>query len=170
MFGKPKDIIDNRFDDAALDEFFGDEAAADHSTQLDVLRTRVAQVEGQISSQFTSMAAYAQIAQEQIELVRAESHSGVERSERRLIQLIERERSDRMLTIGHAPSAPVDADVASRLATLEDTLTQIKVVVADCLSRQKALADAITALFEPPAHTLPPPTIDGPVGGLSLLY
>lgn len=174
MFGKTKDFLDPNTTGPTIDDFFGDEAAADHSAQLDTLRDRVQQVEGQINSQFTSMAAYAQIAQEQIELARSESKSETERTESRLTQLIERERTDRMSVSGETPSVGgVTTDIDARLNLLEETVELIKVGISDCLSRQKALADAITALFEPQPYsqatqTLPPPTIDGPIGGLAM--
>lgn len=167
MFGKTKDALDGDFDG-----IFGDEEAADHEAQLDGVRDRLQQVEGQINSQFTSMAAYAQIAQEQIELARAESRSDAERTESRLTQLIERERSERlgMPTPGVDSTAPSQVD--RRLDALEEAVEQIKVGISDCLSRQKALADAITSLFQPAEASatarLPPPNIDGPIGELSL--
>ena len=168
MFGKTKDVIEGDFSG-----IFGDEEAADHEAQLAHLRERVNHVEGQINSQFTSMAAYAQIAQEQIELARSESRSENERSESRLTQLIERERAERMgmPTPGTEPSATSETD--QRLDSLEAAVEVIKVGISDCLSRQKALAEAITALFQPanpsPTSTvLPPPNIDGPIGDLSL--
>jgi hypothetical protein len=171
MFGKTKDILDPDTTGPTIDDFFGDEAAADHSTQLDTLRDRMQQAEQQIHSQFTSMAAYAQIAQEQIELARAESKSETVRTESRLTGLIERERTDRLEVAGDAPSVP--SDINARLTTLEETVEMIKVGINDCLLRQKALADAITTLFEPqhddPApQTFPPPTINSPIGGLAL--
>jgi hypothetical protein len=168
MFGKTKDVIDDEFSG-----IFGDEEAADNEAQFDQLRERVQSVEGQIHSQFTSMAAYAQIAQEQIELARAESRSGNERSESRLTELIERERAERMgmPTPGTEPDATSDTE--QRLDSLEAAVEVMKVGIGDCLSRQKALADAITALFQPrdasPTSTLlPPPSIDSPIGDLSL--
>ncbi len=167
MFGKTRDLVDD-----SLNDIFGDEVAADHDAQLDQLRDRVRQVEGQIHSQFTSMAAYAQIAQEQIELARSESRAENERSETRLTELIERERADRlgMPTATDGVTRPVYVD--QRLDALEAAVEEIRTGLADCLSRQKALADAITDLFQPttrraPAQ-LPPPQTDGPIGGLSL--
>ncbi len=171
MFGKTKDFSDERLEGPTLDDLFGDEEAAEHHAAIAEVRTRVEQVEAQLHSQFTSMAAYAQIAQEQVELARSESQAASERTERRVIELVERERSDRieMLT-GHSPAnngcgAP---DVNARLDALERSIAEIREGLADCLSRQKALADAITALFEPKLATLPPPTTDGPIGDLSL--
>lgn len=174
MFGKTKDILDLNTTGPTIDDFFGNEAAADHSTQLDTLRDRVQQAERQIHSQFTSMAAYAQIAQEQIELARSESKSETVRTESRLTGLIERERTDRMSITGDAPSvASVPNGIDARLTTLEEAVEVIKIGISDCLSRQKALADAINTLFEPQPdaqapQTLPPPTINSPIGGLAM--
>ena len=168
MFGKTKDVIDDEFSG-----IFGDEEAADNEAQFDQLRERVQNVEGQIHSQFTSMAAYAQIAQEQIELARAESRSENERSESRLTELIERERSERMGLPAPGAEPGVSSHAEQRLDSLEAAVEVIKVGIGDCLSRQKALADAITALFQPAnaspvSATLPPPSMDGPIGDLSL--
>ena len=92
MFGKTRDINDtDTLDSSAIDEFFGDEAAAATSAEIHDLRDRVEQVESQINSQFTSLATYAQIAQEQVELARAEARAATERSEQRVTSLIERE-------------------------------------------------------------------------------
>jgi PleD family two-component response regulator len=180
MFGKTKDILGSNATGPTIDDFFGDEAAVDHNTQLDTLRDRMGQAEQQIHSLFTSMAAYAQIAQEQIELVRAESKSETVQAESRLTQLIERERTDRIsvtddaLSVGGVPSvARVPTDIGARLNTVEETVEVIKVGISDCLIRQKALADAITSLFEPQAgstalHALPPPASTGSISGLAL--
>lgn len=176
MFGKTKDItedrLEDRLDEEALDGIFGDEEAAASNAVLTDVRDRVQQVEAQIASQFTSMAAYAQIAQEQVELARSESRAETERTERRVIELVERERSDRIEALtGHAPAAGGwnAPDVGARLDALERAITEIREGLADCLSRQKALADAITALFEPKLATLPPPSsTSGPIADLSL--
>ena len=162
MFGKTKDILDDDFIGV-----FGDEAAADQEAQMDQLHDRVKQIEGQISSQFTSMAAYAQIAQEQIELARAESQTKTVRSEHRLIQLIESERADRVASSGGNTDS-ISGVVDARLTALEEAVETIKVGINDCLARQRALADAITSLFDPSAAAVIPPAADGPIDGLSL--
>jgi hypothetical protein len=147
MFGKPRDIDDTDTLDT-IDGFFGDETAAEAIVEVHDLQHRVEQVEAQINSQFTSLATYAQIAQEQVEMARAEARSATERSEQRLTSLIERERTDRIMSFtGEAPagSAP---DVTARLDALEHSVAQIRKGLDDCLTRQKALADAITTMFE----------------------
>ena len=98
MFGKTRDLNDTtHLDGPTIEDFFGDESAAAEVVRVDELHHRVAQVESQINSQFTSLATYAQIAQEQIELARAEAKASTERSEQRLTELIERERADRIV-------------------------------------------------------------------------
>lgn len=153
MFGKSR-ATGEISDELTVDQFFGDESAAEEAVQVEDLRDRLEHVEQQLSSQFTSLAAYAQIAQEQIETARAEAKHSSERTERRVTELIERERKDRIEAIGSAPApnapggwtAPGTDD---RLDAIERTVAQIQHGLNECLARQKALADAITALFEP---------------------
>lgn len=147
MFGKTKETsdIDGRAElDITIDDFFGDEGALAETVRVDHLHQRVTQVEQQISSQFTSLAAYAQIAQEQVELVRAEARHTSERSEQRVIGLIERERADRLES-----GAGGGTDVSARLDALDAQVSEIREGLQQCLSNQKALADAITDLFQP---------------------
>jgi chromosome segregation ATPase len=174
MFGKTREFseTENRDQVASVDAdaFFGDEAAAEEAAKTADLADRVHQVEAQINSQFTSMAAYAQIAQEQIELARAESMNANERTERRVIELIERERADRIeSTTGQTASTGWAApDVNARLDALERAVGDIQHGLNECLERQKSLAEAITTLFEPKSATLPPPSTDGPIDELAL--
>lgn len=159
MFGKTKDPIDHdetNEGDLAVDDFFGDEAAVAESVRVDQLQQRVAQVELQVNSQFTSLAAYAQIAQEQVEMVRSEALHSTQRSEQKVIGLLERERADR-LTDGTGVR-----NVTVHLDSLDAQISEIRQSLQLCLSNQKALADAITDLFQPeaavssPTHALVP--------------
>jgi hypothetical protein len=145
MFGKTKetnDIVEQTDLDVTIDDFFGDETAVAEAVRVDHLHQRVTQVEQQISSQFTSLAAYAQIAQEQVELVRSEAQHTNERGEQRVVGLIERERADR---IGATTGGGID--VTPRLDALDAQVAEIRDGLQQCLSNQKALADAITDLF-----------------------
>ena len=155
MFGKVRDIHDtDTLDSSALDEFFGDEAAAENTVEIHELRDRVEQVESQISSQFTSLATYAQIAQEQIELARSEAKAATERSEQRLTSLIERERADRITSYtGVAPDG--SPDLMSRLDALEHSVARIQKGLDESRLQQKELALAITAMFDRLAVTSP---------------
>jgi hypothetical protein len=157
MFGKTRDPIDH--DEASegnltVDDFFGDEAAVAETVRVDQLQQRVAHVELQINSQFTSLAAYAQIAQEQVEMVRSEAIHSNERSEQKLISLVERERADRIA------DATGVTDVTARLDSLDAQIGEIRQGLQLCLSNQKALADAITDLFQPASDTPSPPAGD----------
>lgn len=146
MFGKTKDHIDtgdHGEDDLTVDDFFGDEAAVAEAVRVDHLQQRVTQVEQQINSQFTSLAAYAQIAQEQVEMVRSEALHANERSEQKVISLVERERADRLA------DSTGGFDVTARLDALDAQIEEIRQGLQLCLSNQKALADAITDLFAP---------------------
>jgi hypothetical protein len=179
MFGKARDLNDTtHFDGMNIEDFFGDESAAAEVVRVDELHQRVTAVESQINSQFTSLATYAQIAQEQIALTRAESKASTERSEQRLTELIERERADRIeamdgtsavVSIGSARSA-----MDERLDALEQSVEQIKITLDECFAQQLALADAINTIFsgvaerQPaglPAPTRPdtPPPLPAPV-------
>ena len=149
MFGKPRDIHDtDTLDASALDGIFGDEAAAANEFEVHQLQTRVEQVEAQISSQFTSLATYAQIAQEQIELARSEARAATERSEQRIVSLVERERDDRITSFTGAAPAGSSIDVTARIDALEQSVAQIKKGLDDCREQQKDLALAITTMFE----------------------
>jgi DNA repair exonuclease SbcCD ATPase subunit len=153
MFGKTRDINDtDTLDSSAIDEFFGDEAAAENTVEIHDLRDRVEQVESQINSQFTSLATYAQIAQEQVELARAEARAATERSEQRVTSLIERERADRITSFtGKAPEG--SPDITSRLDALEQSVARIQKGLDESRQQQKDLATAITAMFDRLAAT-----------------
>ena len=195
MFGKTRDITDtDTLDSSAIDGFFGDEAAAETSVEIHDLRDRVEQVESQINSQFTSLATYAQIAQEQVELARAEARAATERSEQRVTSLIERERADRITSsTGAAPSSA--PDITARLDALEHSVARIQQGLDESRQQQKDLARAISAMFDTltasaprnasrmPAPTVAPSTMaappldppatatplvtDGPISGLA---
>ena len=174
MFGKPRDF-DDTLDSSAIDGFFGDESAAETIVEVHELQQRVELVEAQVNSQFTSLATYAQIAQEQVELARSEAKAATERSEQRMTELIERERADRLAeSSGVAPAelassavaASTDIEVSDRLDALDGAVDEIRAGLADCLQRQKELAEAITTMLDrltPPPVTAPPlarPTCD----------
>jgi hypothetical protein len=152
MFGKPRDIDDiDTIDPNGIDGFFGDETAAEAIVELHELQRRVEHVESQVTSQFTSLATYAQIAQEQVEMARSEARATTERSEQRLTSLIERERADRLSSpTGQSPAggSSEHVETLARLDALERSITEIRRGLDQSLQRQKALADAITAMFE----------------------
>jgi len=141
-------------------------SSATKKPQIADLHERVEQVESQINSQFTSLAAYAQIAQEQIELARSEATAKSERTEERLTTLIERERTDRVLA-GASTVADLAPEVNDRLDVLEANVNEIRQGLTECMERQRALADAITTLLQrsKPLPPLEPPSAAQPVAG-----
>jgi predicted amino acid-binding ACT domain protein len=158
MFGKTKD--DHDLPSLGHDEgVFGDEVEAARVAQLDEINDRVEQVEAQMRSQFTSMAAYAQIAQEQIDLARAEAKAEADRTEHRLTKLIERERADRIAAIGSASgNEALQAEVrvnAERLDALDAMVVEMSAALRDCIALQKHLAEAISEHFRTVAATPP---------------
>jgi len=150
MFGRTRETneMDTLQDIGIAGEFFGDEAAAEEASSVDALRNRLESVESQINSQFTSLATYAQIAQEQVELARAEARAHTERAEQRMTALVERERADRVSSTAGATSAGSSTDVSDRIDVLEQSVTQLMAGLDECLARQKQLADAIATMFE----------------------
>jgi hypothetical protein len=176
MFGKTREPTDTDTTEnpITLDDFFGDEQAAAEVVQVAELHERIGQVESQVNSQFTSLAAYAQIAQEQIELARSEATATADRTEHRLTTLIERERTDRVLA-GTGGTGSLAPEVTARLDALESSVAEIKLGLEECMERQRALADAITTLLQRSKPRLPlhdPPKaaqpLAGPIPDLSL--
>jgi hypothetical protein len=172
MFGKARELNDIAHGEGStIEDFFGDESAAAEVARVDVLHHRITQVELQITSQFTSLATYAQIAQEQVELARAEAKASTERSEQRLTALIERERADRLEAAESGDSAGTVVSIGSarsamddRLDALERSVAQVIVTLDGCFAQQLALAEAIDKLFQqqhgPHAPAaLPPPVV-----------
>ncbi len=148
MFGKTRDIHDpDTLDTSAFEGILGDEDAASSAAEMSELRHRVDQVEAQISSQFTSLATYAQIAQEQVELARSEARAQTERSEQRLTSLVERERADRVTALTGAPAGTVP-DLSTRLDALEQSVAQLRRSLDCSRQQQRELALAITTMFE----------------------
>lgn len=127
-------------------------------------RERLAMVEEQLKSQFTSIAAYAQISQHAVETARAESRADLDREKSMILSLLERLReevlsreprgsSDRAVgdsTEGARPAADQSMDVSAlaRIALLEDRFERLSDQFAQVLQSQEALADSIAFMFE----------------------
>jgi hypothetical protein len=177
MFGKIKDDDDMQaLTTNSGDGVFGDEVGAAQAALINELVDRIEQTEAQMRSQFTSMAAYAQIAQEQIDLARGEAKAEADRTHAVLTKLIERERADRIAAIGSAPKidAIVDEHAAlrgaideiterldvthQRLDAVEAVTSELATGLRECLALQKTLAEAISIHFT--TQPAPAPTRD----------
>jgi len=143
----------------------GEQEATDAALQT---RERLAMVEEQLKSQFTSIAAYAQISQHAVETARAEARADLDREKATILGLLERLREE-VLSVGSPtpnegrsqpsswPSptpttgpaaAAVDVSVLARIAVLEDKFDRLSEQFAQVLNSQEALADSIAFIFE----------------------
>ena len=135
----------------------GEQAATAAAMQT---RERLAMVEEQLKSQFTSIAAYAQISQHAVETARAESRADLDREKATILGLLERLR-DEVLNNGprtvlappSGPAAPItepalDVSALARIALLEDRFERLSDQFTQVLKSQEALADSIAFMFE----------------------
>jgi predicted amino acid-binding ACT domain protein len=142
---------------SALVGIMGDERAADIQSSLAQLQLKVTALEEQMRSQYTSVAAYASIAHEQVEFTRDEARADLDRTRQTLLDLVEQVRREaspapRIRTPGTPPgplAPPVAAHpmtapgppLATRLGELEQAITQ-------CFDRQRELAETMAAVLD----------------------
>lgn len=124
------------------------------------VRERLAMVEEQLRSQFTSMAAYAQISQQAVETARAESRADLDREKNTIITLVERVREECLgdairqvpTAVAASPtiarSTLVDDTALVRITQLESKFDQLTEQFAQTLRYQEELANSITQLIE----------------------
>lgn len=151
MFRRSKDFPDagrSRAAYSSQDDFFGDEDGTARGVQLDELGGRITQVEAQIASQFTSLATYSQIAQEQTELVRGEARHETDRNTARVIALVEQERADRI-------AASDGPELDERLELIETQIADIHTSLQQCLASQHALVETVAGLVAKPLAESP---------------
>ena len=126
-----------------------DEPAQAFLPEVDVQETRTAivevrhrldTVESQVLSQYTSIAAYAHIAQQSVDTARAEARADLDREKDVLLSLI-----DRMRDVQHGD--PAGADAVQRLISLEARFDQINDLFSQCLRNQEELANSIASLL-----------------------
>ena len=81
----------------------GEQAATTAALQT---RERLAMVEEQLKSQFTSIAAYAQLSQHAVETARAESRADLDREKATILSLLERLREEALSAGPRTSAAP----------------------------------------------------------------
>ncbi len=136
------------------DDFFPDEAVHEVRLASNDLRERVVKLETQMMAQYTAMAAYAQIAQNNTEAVRAEGRHDLDRSQSTLIGLIERVRrecSDAIQGV-EARTGGGEGGDAARLASLEERFDALAVALERSIETQRALAAQVAALIDDKMH------------------
>lgn len=129
---------------------FGDEQGAALRAEVDDLRALVADLAQQLNSQYTTIAAHAEIARQQAEFMRDEAHANLERTRDVLIGLIEQVRGgaralDRDTWAPPGPSVSASVD---RVADLEAGLARALTTIDMCFSRQRDLAATMEALLD----------------------
>ena len=144
---------------------FGDEDAAAMRAELDELRNQFGALSERVNAQFTSIAAHAEIAREQISLVRDEARADMERTREMLIGLIETVRSEAagLHVAGAAPGASA-ASAHERVAGVEAAVDSLEASVEELASRQMRMGDTMAAFID----TMLAETRGEPVAGLSL--
>jgi len=147
----------------------GDEQAAELITAVADLRSDVTQLKDRVDSQFTTIAAHAEIAREHSEMARREARADLERTRETLIELIEQVRSETLRpgatgAAGSGPGPSVERQ-AERLTTTETTLSVLEATVEQCFTRQNELANTMAAFID----TVLAEQRGEPVAGLSLV-
>ena len=121
------------------------------------LRERLAKLEVQMMAQYSAMAAYATIAKDDAENVRAEARHDADRTQSTLIGLIEVLRDEVLGAIGHiaATGLPADSEPAARLERVERELSQLGqhletlgMMLEHSAAAQQAMAEQIATLME----------------------
>lgn len=135
-------------------DFFPDEAAHEIRTISNDLRDRISKLETQTLAQYTAMAAYATIAQNATDGMRAELRSDIDRSQSTTIGLVERVRrecADSITGIQARTGSGDDSD-AARLDSLENRFEALAAALQSSIEAQSTLAEQITMLLEEKMH------------------
>ena len=154
----------------AATAIFGDEQAAAFATRLDELAHQVLALEEQVRSQFTSVATYAAIASEQVELARGEAKAGLDRTRDTLVGLMEQLRNEVLHPRVRAglpgpTGSPVVMHQADQDGRVLQRLGDVEQAVERLFERQRELAETVAAVFD----TLTAAPGHAPVHGLALI-
>jgi hypothetical protein len=145
-------------DDATVappEDFLPGEAVQEVRLASNDLRDRVSKLETQMMAQYTAMAAYAQIAQNNNEAVRAEGRHDLDRSQSTVIGLIERVRRECTDAIqgAQARQGTGEGSDDSRLAQLEQRFEGLAAALERSIEAQRALAEQVAALIDEKMHS-----------------
>jgi hypothetical protein len=149
---------DSSWDDESVtappEDFLPDEAVQEVRLASNDLRDRVSKLETQMMAQYTAMAAYAQIAQNNTEAVRAEGRHDLDRSQSTLIGLIERVRRECTDAIQGVQTRQGTGDGSddARLAQLEQRFDGLAAALERSIETQRALAEQVAALIDEKMH------------------
>jgi ElaB/YqjD/DUF883 family membrane-anchored ribosome-binding protein len=137
---------------------FGDEDAAAIRSELSELRSVLSELNVQVQSQFTTIAAHAEIARQQADFIRDEAQANLDRTRETLIGLLEQVRResgevefgpDRGGTRAPwSPPGPSAMLTAERVGAVEMQLASALDTVQLCFQRQQDLAATMEALLD----------------------
>jgi hypothetical protein len=142
---------------------FGDEEAAQVRSDIDELRLQMAELAAQVGAQFTSIAAHAEIAREQITLARDEARADMERTRETLFGLLETVRTETHHASGTAPGASATA-AHERLTAVEQAVDELRSTLEAVSSGQRRMGDTMAAFID----TMLAASRHEPVVGLTL--
>lgn len=135
--------------------FLAAEPPVEHRLTDPDLRDRVARLEIQVMQQYTAMAAYATIGQQQVETAQSELRGDIDRTQAMLLGLIDRSRRDVVeqlevlrTTTGSSGGATGDSANAARLDVLEQRFEALANALERSVQNQMALAEQLTTLVE----------------------
>ena len=138
-----------------LDELLEPFLPAEHNETGAVVavefRNRLVKLEQQVLSQYTSMAAYATIAKQDVEAVKLEARADLDRSQATVIGLTEKLRNEingRLDGLERRSAGDLSADDVSRLANVERDLASALTALHQCLQENQELRTQVTGLVE----------------------
>jgi hypothetical protein len=138
--------------DELLEPFLPDEHAETGTAVAVEFRNRLVKLEQQVMSQYTSMAAYATIAKQDVETTRAESRSDLDRSQATVIGLIEKLRNEMNVRLNglerQSGGDDLSADGAARLAVVEHDLASATTALQQCIRENQELRAQVAELVE----------------------
>jgi hypothetical protein len=151
-----KDFVMRRNDkswmelDELLEPFLPEEHAETGTVVAVEFRNRLVKLEQQVMSQYTAMAAYATIAKQDFDSVRAENRSDLDRSQATLIGLIEKLRNEVNTRLdGLERRAAGDSpEGTSRLGRVEQDLAAATSALQQCIRENQELRTQVSALVE----------------------
>ncbi|MEX0848320.1 MAG: hypothetical protein WD023_11140 [Ilumatobacteraceae bacterium] len=139
-------------DDTSDATFLPDEETQEIRAIGHDLRERIAKLEVQMMAQYTAMAAYATIAQNNVDAVKAESRHDVDRTQSTLIGLVERVRQESLEAAkqrgpngGALPPPVIDEP---RLVSIEQRFEALASALERSIEMQRALAEQVAVLVE----------------------
>jgi hypothetical protein len=138
-----------------LDELLEPFLPAEHNETGAVVavefRNRLVKLEQQVLSQYTSMAAYATIAKQDVEAVKVEARADLDRSQATVIGLTEKLRNEingRLDGLERRSAGDLSGDDVSRLANVERDLASALTALHQCLQENQELRTQIAGLVE----------------------